>query len=653
MVHSVNLVALACLSLSAAVAGQGHTKVLVGHRDTAEGAGAPFHFAALAAPAAADAATSATFQLIDGQRDGNGGELQVLHDGKVPGAADEPAANFFLAGRDGGRLVVDLGSPIAVAMVNTYSWHPGSRGPQVYRLYAADGSAEGFAAAPKRGTDPQQCGWQSLASVDTRPRLLGPGGQHGVSVVDAGGTLGTFRYLLFDLQSTDPHSASSNTFYSEIDVVPAMPVPPPITARTADGKCEITLDVAAVPALQVWATRTLLPVLLDWYPKIVALLPGEDFAAPTSLRITFENPGRGVAATTGTHITCASEWFFDNLDGEAVGAVVHELVHVVQQYGQRRGDRGLPPPGWLTEGIADYVRWFLYEPDSHGADHIDPQAARLTAGYRATANFLHWLTAKHADAVPVLNQALRTGAYNDQLCRQHFGSTLAEFGRQWQGQLLAAAANEGAPNTLTVAERRAGWRLLWNGVDFAGWHSYHQKGVLPGWQIKDGVITCADPHNAGDLCTNEQWGAFELALDYNISPGGNSGIMFHVDNQGDTTWASGPECQLLDNKAGKDPQRAGWLYGLYNTEVDATHPAGEWNHLRLLITPEKCEHEMNGVLYFTYVMDSADFAQRLAKSKFARMPKFAKAEKGFLALQGDHGLISFRNLKIRPIVPKK
>jgi len=117
---------------------------------------------------------------------------------------------------------------------------------------------------------------------------------------------------------------------------------------------------------------------------------------------------------------------------------------------------------------------------------------------------------------------------------------------------------------------------------------------------------------------------------------GNSGIMFHVDNQG-----------------GKDPQRAGWLYGLYKTEVAATHPAGEWNHLRLLIAPEKCEHAMNGVLYFTYVMDSADFAQRLAKSKFARMPKFAKARTGFLALQGDHGLISFRNLKIRPIATKK
>lgn len=341
-----------------------------------------------------------------------------------------------------------------------------------------------------------------------------------------------------------------------------------------------------------------------------------------------------------------------NLDGEAVGAVVHELVHVVQQYGQRRSDRGLPAPFWLTEGIADYVRWFLYEPDSCGAGVVDPSEAKLTAGYRVTANFLHWLTAKHADAVPLINQALRTGAYDDQFCRQHFGSSLAEFARQWQRQQFAAA-EEGAPNTLTAAERSAGWQVLWNGVDFAGWHSYHEKVVLPGWQIQNGVITCADPHHAGDLCTNEQFGAFELQLEYRIARGGNSGVMFHVDNRGGTTWASGPECQLLDNLEGKDPQRAGWLYGLYQTETDTTRPAGEWNHLRLLVAPERCEHAMNGVVYFAYDMRSSDFAQRVAKSKFARMPRFAKAGKGFLALQGDHGLISFRNLKIRPIEAKK
>jgi hypothetical protein len=107
-------------------------------------------------------------------------------------------------------------------------------------------------------------------------------------------------------------------------------------------------------------------------------------------------------------------------------------------------------------------------------------------------------------------------------------------------------------------------------------------------------------------------------------------------------------------------QLSGWLYALYQPPVDsktgkpldATKPAGQWNHIRLLITPEKCEHDINGVKYFEYVLHSDDFNARLAKSKFAQMPPFAKSDVGKIALQGDHGAISFRNIKIRPIAAK-
>ena len=102
---------------------------------------------------------------------------------------------------------------------------------------------------------------------------------------------------------------------------------------------------------------------------------------------------------------------------------------------------------------------------------------------------------------------------------------------------------------------------------------------------------------------------------------------------------------------------SGWLYGLYQPPVDpktgkpldATKPVGQWNHVRLLVTKEKCEHDMNGVKYFEYVLHSADFNARVAKSKFSQMPPFAKSDVGSIALQGDHGAIQFRNIKIRPI----
>jgi hypothetical protein len=223
------------------------------------------------------------------------------------------------------------------------------------------------------------------------------------------------------------------------------------------------------------------------------------------------------------------------------------------------------------------------------------------------------------------------------------------------------AADAAQFNTLTGAEKAAGWKLLFDGKDLSGWHNFKREGVRPGWQVKDGALVCVDPHNAGDLVTTEQFDSFELQLDYNISEGGNSGIMYHVTDEGNAAWATGPEFQLEDNAKAADPQRCGWLYALYQpptdpkTEkpLDATKPAGQWNHLRLLVTPEKCEHEINGVKYFEYVLGSEDFKQRVAKSKFSTMPLFAKSSTGYLALQGDHGQVSFRNIKLRPIAAKK
>src|SRR5436305_13905068 len=98
--------------------------------------------------------------------------------------------------------------------------------------------------------------------------------------------------------------------------------------------------------------------------------------------------------------------------------------------------------------------------------------------------------------------------------------------------LRLSAADNTTTNSLTDAEKAAGWKLIFNGKDFAGWHNFKAEGVKPGWQVKDGAMVCVDPHNAGDIVTEDQFGAFELQLDYNISEAGNSGIMYHVSDQG-------------------------------------------------------------------------------------------------------------------------
>ena len=160
-------------------------KVTVDHNATGSPA---FKFKNVPAPSKTDAATKAKFSIVDGERDENGGDLDKLHDGKLPTEEDQPEENFFFnAGTAGGRLSVDLGAPVEIMQVNTYSWHPSTRGPQVYKLYASDGQADGFSAQPKRPKDPLTCGWKLIAKVDTRPKEGESGGQYGVSIADTDG----------------------------------------------------------------------------------------------------------------------------------------------------------------------------------------------------------------------------------------------------------------------------------------------------------------------------------------------------------------------------------------------------------------------------------------------------------------------------------
>lgn len=218
------------------------------------------------------------------------------------------------------------------------------------------------------------------------------------------------------------------------------------------------------------------------------------------------------------------------------------------------------------------------------------------------------------------------------------------------GLLLSVASASGADalNTLSDNDKAEGWKLLFDGKSTNGWRNYKKDTVGEGWKIVDGALSRTEK-GAGDIITADQYGAFELSLDFNISPGGNSGVMYHVQETEKSPWQTGPEIQIQDNKDGHDPQKCGWLYQFYSTDKDATRPAGEWNTLRIVITPQKCEHYMNGVKYFDYVKGSADWNARLEKSKFKAFPNFGKATTGHICLQ-DHGnLVSYRNIKIRDL----
>jgi hypothetical protein len=211
-------------------------------------------------------------------------------------------------------------------------------------------------------------------------------------------------------------------------------------------------------------------------------------------------------------------------------------------------------------------------------------------------------------------------------------------------------AEEAAPNTLTAEEQAAGWKLLFDGKDAAPWwRGYKKDGFPDKWVVEDGALV---RKGGGDLITKDQFESFEFSVDWKISPAGNSGVMFKVLETDGPPYVTGPEAQIQDNEKGHDPQKAGWMYQLYPASVDTTKPVGEWNHfvLKCQRTPAgtyACEHWMNGTKYVEYEIGSADWNEKVAKSKFAKMPGFGQAAKGHICLQ-DHGNeVAFRNLKIR------
>ena len=179
-----------------------------------------FKFKNIPSPSKIDAATQTKLTLIDGDLDQNSAELSALIDGRLPHGEDEPGANvFFNSGSSGGRFRMDFGNPIDIVQINTYSWHSDSRGPQLYKLYGTNGSEPKLNLDPKRGVDPASCGWKFIALVNTLPERGEDGGQYAVSVSGASGTLGNYRYLLFDCYVTELYNNNGNTFYSEIDVI--------------------------------------------------------------------------------------------------------------------------------------------------------------------------------------------------------------------------------------------------------------------------------------------------------------------------------------------------------------------------------------------------------------------------------------------------
>jgi len=230
--------------------------------------------------------------------------------------------------------------------------------------------------------------------------------------------------------------------------------------------------------------------------------------------------------------------------------------------------------------------------------------------------------------------------------------------------LLTGAAYAQKPNTLTKKEKKAGWRLLFDGKTFKGWHTYLRDTVGSKWTIQDGAFVF-DPtkprSGGGDIVTNEEFTNFEFSVDWKVAAKSNSGLIFDIQEKKEPgygqTYASGPEMQVLDNIGADDNKKenhlAGQLYDIYGSAaMSKPKPVGEWNTAKIIQKNGHLTLIFNGITTFDGQLNSPEWDAMVAKSKFASVksfPHFAKVAGGRIAFQEHPGSSSWRNVKIRPL----
>jgi hypothetical protein len=221
-------------------------------------------------------------------------------------------------------------------------------------------------------------------------------------------------------------------------------------------------------------------------------------------------------------------------------------------------------------------------------------------------------------------------------------------------------------NQLSEEQTKEGWQLLFDGTSMKGWHKYGNKPVGSAWKVADGAIYLDTTikenwqiKDGGDIVSDSAYENFHLKLEWKISKGGNSGIIFYVNE--DTTkydyvWKTGPEMQVLDDSGhsdGKIPKhRAGDLYDLITCTNEAQKPlkpVGEWNLAEIKSVNGKLDFYLNGTNVVSTTLWDDNWKKLVAGSKFNTMPGFGTYKQGRIALQ-DHGnLVWYKNVMIKKL----
>lgn len=227
----------------------------------------------------------------------------------------------------------------------------------------------------------------------------------------------------------------------------------------------------------------------------------------------------------------------------------------------------------------------------------------------------------------------------------------------------AAMESVSIENTLSEAEKAEGWELLFDGETLNGWKRYNADSIGPLWIVQEGMIVCngeglgeGTKGIGGSLMTQKEYGNFELVVDWKITKGGNSGILYHIVEKPEYEhdYNTGPEYQLIDDDGwdGKltDAQKAGSNYDMYAAPADKKlNAVGEWNTTRIVYKDGHVEHYLNGGKTVEFDEGSDDFKDRYNKSKWTEYPGWNQSKSGHISLQ-DHGAnVYFKNIKVKPL----
>jgi hypothetical protein len=225
--------------------------------------------------------------------------------------------------------------------------------------------------------------------------------------------------------------------------------------------------------------------------------------------------------------------------------------------------------------------------------------------------------------------------------------------------LAVAAVSSGAfaaENTLTAAEKSAGWQLLFDGQSLAGWRGYKKKAGEPvaGWEIKDGMMsTQAKVKGGAAIITERKFNNYELAWEWKVGLGGNNGVKYFVTEE--RPKSPGPEYQMIDDERHADGRRG----PLYQTAAfyDVLPPAadkprrepGQWNQSRIVVRGKTVEHWLNGKNVLTYELGSEAVKAGIAASKFKSEVGFGEKIEGHIMLTYHQDECWYRNIKVREL----